>query len=182
MLRNERGDVFGQIDNVEVKDEDVSVTFASLSKPQTVVLTVLTADGKDVTAQTQISWIDQEGNYMAQGATLAGLPAGYQVNYRVTLSQQLAMEYDTPETTAYTFTDGNNAPVCQLQAIKKVQMAGKVKDMATGLPLDNAVISADLRREVHPNAEHQDRQDRPVLDRGIQRAYVIGHCCDGLCQ
>ena len=142
VLRNERGDVFGQIDNVEVKDEDVSVTFASLSKPQTVVLTVLTADGKDVTAQTQISWIDQEGNYMAQGATLAGLPAGYQVNYRVTLSQQLAMEYDTPETTAYTFTDGNNAPVCQLQAIKKVQMAGKVKDMATGLPLDNAVISA----------------------------------------
>lgn len=28
-LRNERGDVFGQIDNVEVKDEDVSVTFNS---------------------------------------------------------------------------------------------------------------------------------------------------------
>ena len=61
-LRNERGDVFGQIDNVEVKDEDVSVAFSSLSKPQSVVLSVLTPDGQDVTTQTQGTWTDAQGN------------------------------------------------------------------------------------------------------------------------
>lgn len=140
-LRNERGDVFGQIDNVEVKDEDVSVTFASLSKPQNVSLVVKTPDGQDVTAQAQITWTDTQGNYVAQGAKLAGLPVGYQANYRVALSQELAMQYDTPQAVEYVLKDGGNSIVCQLQAIKQVQISGKVKDTATGLPLSGAVVS-----------------------------------------
>ena len=82
-LRNERGDVFGRIENVEVKDEDVSVAFTSLSKPQTVVLSVFTPDGQDVTARTQVTWTDAQGNYLAQGISLAGLPTGYQATYRI---------------------------------------------------------------------------------------------------
>ena len=141
-LRNERGDIFGQIDNVEVKDEDVTVTFASLSKPQNVSLSVLTPDGKDVTSQVQVTWTDAQGNYMAQGASLSGLPVGYQVNYRMALSQELAMTYDTPSAVEYTLKDGSNALTCQLQAIKKLTLSGKVKDASTGLPLSGAVISA----------------------------------------
>lgn len=141
-LRNERGDVFGQIDNVEVKDEDVSVVFSTLSKPQNVSLTVKTPDGQDVTAQTQITWTDAQGNYVAQGASLTGLPVGYQANYRVALSQELAMQYDTPKAAEYVLKDGGNNIVCQLEAIKQVQISGKVKDAATGLPLSGAVVSA----------------------------------------
>lgn len=141
-LRNERGDVFGHIDNVEVKDEDVSVTFASLSKPQNVSLVVKTPGGQDVTAQTQITWTDAQGNYVAQGASLTGLPAGYQTNYRVALSQELAMQYDMPQAVEYVLKDGGNSIVCQLQAIKQLQISGKVKDAATGLPLSGAVVSA----------------------------------------
>lgn len=127
-LRNERGDVFGQIDNVEVKDENVTVTFASLSKPQNVSLSVLTPDGNDVTNQVQVTWTDAQGNYVAQGASLFGLPVGYQVNYRMALSQELAMTYDTPSAVEYTLKDGSNALTCQLQAIKKLTLSGKVKD------------------------------------------------------
>lgn len=141
-LRNEHGDVFGQIDNVEVKDEDVTVTFASLSKPQNVSLAVLTPDGNDVASKVQVTWTDAQGNYVAQGASLSGLPVGYQVHYRMVLSQELAMQFDTPSAVAYTLKDGSNALTCQLQAIKTLTITGKVKDASTGLPLSGAVISA----------------------------------------
>lgn len=141
-LRNERGDIFGQIDNVEVKDEDVSVTFSSLSKPQSVALSVLTPDGQDVTAQTQVTWTDAQGNYVAQGVSLTGLPAGYQTAYRVVLSQELAMAYNAPQPVNYTLTDGNNRITCQLSAIPQVKITGKVKDALTGLAINGAVISA----------------------------------------
>ena len=141
-LRNERGDVFGRIDDVEVKDEDVNVSFSSLSKPQSVVLSVLTPDGQNVTAQTQVTWTDVAGNYLAQGASLTGLPVGYQTTYRVTLPQELAMTYTTPQQADYALTDGDNNIKCQLTAIPRVQISGKVKDVATGLPISGAVISA----------------------------------------
>ena len=141
-LRNERGDVFGQIDNVEVNDEDLSVAFSSLSKPQSVVLSVLTPDGQDVTAQTQITWTDAQGNYIAQGVSLTGLPVGYQTTYRIVLSQELSMVYNTLQPVEYTLTNGNNRITCQLNAIPQVKITGNVKDASTGLPLSGAVISA----------------------------------------
>lgn len=141
-LRNERGDIFGQIDNVEVKDEDVSVVFSTLTKPQNVSLAVKTPDGQDVTAQTQITWTDAQGNYVAQGASLTGLPAGYQTTYRIILSQELAMAYNTPQPADYALIDGDNRITCQLTAIPQVRISGKVKDASTRLPLRGAVISA----------------------------------------
>lgn len=141
-LRNERGDVFGEINNVEVKDEDVTVTFASLSKPQNVSLAVVTPDGADVTSQVQVTWTDAQGNYVAQGASLTGLPIGYQANYRIVLPQELAMQYETPAASDYTLKDGDNALACQLTDYQKLQLTGKVKDASTGLPLSGAVISA----------------------------------------
>ena len=141
-LRNERGDVFGRIDNVEVKDEDVSVAFNSLLKPQSVVLSVLTPDGQDVTTQTQVTWTDAQGNYVAQGTSLTGLPAGYQTNYSVALSQELAMQYVTPQTVEYVLKDDGNSIVYKLEAIEQLQISGKVKNAATGLPLIGATVSA----------------------------------------
>lgn len=141
-LRNERGDVFGKIENVEVKDEDVAVTFTSLSKPQNVTLSVLTPDSKNVTDQVQVTWTDEQGNYIAQNSSLAGLPSGCKVNYRVVLSQELAMAYVTPAATNYTLKNGGNAITCQLQTIQKIQISGKVKEASTNLPLGGAVISA----------------------------------------
>ena len=141
-LRNERGDVFGQINNVEVKDEDVSVTFSSLSKPQSVVLSVLTPDGQDVTAQTQVTWTDASGNYLAQGASLSGLPVGYQASYRIVLPQNLAMIYDTPQQANYVLTESGDNITCQLTTIPQVKISGKVKDAVSGLPISGATISA----------------------------------------
>lgn len=140
-LRNERGNIFGQINNVEVKDEDVSVVFSSLSKPQSVTLSVLTPNGQDVTTQTQVTWTDAQGHYLSQGVSLTGLPTGYQASYRIVLSQELAMAYSTPQPVDYVLIDGDNSITCQLNAIPRVKISGKVKDVSTGLPLTGAVIS-----------------------------------------
>lgn len=140
-LRNERGDVFGEIDNVEVKDKDVNVTFATLSKPQEVTVAVLAENGTNVTDQVQITWTDAQGNYRAQGASLSGFPAGYQTHYRITLSEALAMQYNTPAAADYTLKEGENAITCQLQPLKRLQLSGKVKDATTGVTLHGAIVS-----------------------------------------
>lgn len=142
VLRNQRGDVFGKIDNIEVKDEDVSVVFASLAKPQNVSLTVKTPNGDNVTAKTQVTWIDSEGNYLAQSTGLSGLLSGYAVSYRVVLSQDLAMQYVAPEQKDYIFSDANNNLTLTLEPIKQVTISGCVKDLASKTALSGAIVNA----------------------------------------
>lgn len=142
VLRNQRGDVFGKIDNIEVKDEDVSVTFNSLSKPQSVSLSVKTPDGNDVTAITQVTWLDSDGNYLAQSTGLSGLLAGYAVSYRVVLSQELAMLFVAPEQKSHVVSDANNNLTLTLEPIKQVTLSGCVKDMATKSALNGATVTA----------------------------------------
>lgn len=140
-IRNERGDLFGQINNVEVKDEDVTVAFDSLSKPQTVTLSVLTPEGTNVTGQTQIAWMDANGNYLAQSASTKGMCAGKILSYRVTLSQGLATAYVTPGQTNYTVLESGNNVVCTLAPIDKIKLSGKVTDVSTRGPLNGVMIS-----------------------------------------
>ena len=142
VLRNQRGDVFCKIDNIEVKDEDVSVTFASLAKPQSITLSVTTPDGVDVTTQTQVTWTDGEGNYLAQTTSLNGLLAGSEVQYSVTLPQNLVMQYVTPQQTAYTVKESGNVVSCLLEPIPQVTLIGQVKDATTKNALTGAIISA----------------------------------------
>lgn len=141
VLRSQAGDVFGQIENVKVENDDVTVTFATLTRPQNVSLTVMAGE-EDVTQQVQVAWVDVDGNYLAQGTSLTGLPVGRQVAYRISLSQDLAMGYQTPETKEYTLQNGDNNIVCRLSAIPQVILSGRVKDMLTGQPVVSATVSA----------------------------------------
>ena len=142
VLRNQRGDVFGQINGIEVKDEDVSVTFTTLAKPQNVKLAVVTPDGKDVTAQTQVTWTDGVGNYLAQSYSFNGLLPETKIGYRIVLSQDLAMQYGTPALTEYVVSASGNDIKCQLETIQQVQLTGKVKDLTAKTALSGAVVSA----------------------------------------
>ncbi len=142
VLRNERGDVFGQIANVEVKGEDVSVVFPELSAPRNVRLYVLAPDGLDVTDQTQITWTGSKGNYLAQGSALSGLPVGYQATCRITLPEVLAMQYVVPDLMEYVVREADNNIVLRLEPIECIEISGKVKDASTGLPLSGVTVSA----------------------------------------
>lgn len=142
VLRNEKGDVFGRIDNVAVEDDDVSVAFASLTRPQNVTLSVVTPDGVDVTDQAQVTWTDASGRYLAQGTTLTGLPVGYKTTYRVALSQKPAMVFEMPQPAEYTLIDGDNSVICQLDSIPLSRLTGRIEDSLTRLPVAGALVTA----------------------------------------
>ncbi len=142
VIRNQRGDVFGKIDAIDVADEDVTVAFESLQQPQNVTLTVKDAEGKDVTADTQITWTDAAGNYLAQSYSVNGLLPGNKLGYNIVLSQNLAMAYAAPSLTEYTVADSDNNIVCTLSPLQKVVVSGKVIDLTTKSAISGAVVSA----------------------------------------
>lgn len=141
VLRNQRGDVFGKIDNIDVKDEDVSVVFSSLARPQNVALTIKTQDNTDVTSKAQITWLDSDGNYLSQSTSLSGLHSGSVVSYQVTLSQELAMQYTMPSQKKYVVSGDNNQVMITLEPIKQVTLSGCVKDLATKTTLNGATVA-----------------------------------------
>ncbi len=141
-LRNQRGDVFAQLNDVEVKDEDVNVTFKDVAMPQDLNISVTTPDGNDVTNQVQVTWLDETGSYLAQTGNMSGLLAGSKLSYRLALSQELAMEYTIPAQTTYTVKENNNVIKLQLNPLQTVKVSGKVKDLVTRNALDGATISA----------------------------------------
>ena len=141
-LRNERGDVFGRIDNVAVGEENLSVAFAELSKPLNVTLKVTTPEGTDVTSLVQVSWTDADGNYLSQQPSVTGLPEGTKLTYRITLPQDLAMTYLIPEATTIAVSPQLSIINCPLSIIPSAQLTGTVTDATTGLPLDGAIITA----------------------------------------
>ncbi len=142
VIRNQRGDVFGKIDAIDVADEDVTVAFESLQQPQNVTLTVKDAEGKDVTADTQITWTDAAGNYLAQSYSVNGLLPGNKLGYNIVLSQNLAMAYAAPSLTEYTVAESDNNIVCTLSPLHKVVVSGKVIDLTTKSAISGAVVSA----------------------------------------
>ena len=142
VLTNQYGDEFGKIEDVVVGEEDAAVTFPSLKKPQTVTLKVKTPSGQDVTAQTKITWKDENGELLVQSNQIAGLPAGRKLNYSVTLPQELATAYALPADMSYTVKDGDNTIVCQLTAIAQAKLSGKVKEATSNQPIYSASISA----------------------------------------
>lgn len=141
-LRNQRGDVFAQLNDMEVKDEDVNVTFKDVAMPQDLNISVTTPDGNDVTNQVQVTWLDETGSYLAQTGNMSGLLAGSKLSYRLALSQELAMEYTIPAQTTYTVKENDNVIKLQLNPLQTVKVSGKVKDLVTRNALDGATISA----------------------------------------
>lgn len=141
-VRNSLGYIIGQIDNVEIEDEDVSVTFESLLQPQDVALSVLTAEGEDVTNQVQATWFETASNtYLSRGNMIKGVTEGTQLTLRVALPQALGMAYVAPEDLAYTVRNSNNSVVVTLNALPEVTISGIVKDVTTGGAIAKAVVS-----------------------------------------
>ena len=143
-LRNEAGDVFGAIENVEVADNDTTVTFASLQKPQTVALSVLEPNGTDVTNQVVITWTDEKGVYVAKLPHLNMQKEGKKLNYQIQLPQELATQYALPQTTEYIVEANNNIVKYTLQPLTSTTITGKVVDAKTQKAIEKASVVASL--------------------------------------
>lgn len=142
-LKSERGDTYGEIRNVAVKDSDVAVVFTSLKKPQDVTVKVLTPEGKDVTDQTSITWLDRNGNYIAQAASLNSLPVGMQLSCQISLQQQaLALKYAVPTRISYVVKEDANNITCTLSALPQLTITGRVIESKTHTSMSQAIVTA----------------------------------------
>ena len=143
-LTNQYGDEFGKIEVVQVGENDVTVTFPSLLKPQDVVMTVIDPNGNDVTDKSTISWLDENGNLLKQGKQITGMPVGKHMMYKVQLPGDLAALFGVPANTDFVVQDGDNCftLICQLNVITSTKVTGKVIDEDTGKPISGATVSA----------------------------------------
>lgn len=139
---NESGNVFGRIDNVDVKEEDITVSFGSLLKPRKVSLKVLSPDGADMTSQVGITWMETDGKYISQQPELNGLVEGKELNYLITIPRSLAMQYKVPDAGKYVVKDGDNTVVCTLENIGPLVLEGRIVDDESGRPLSGITVSA----------------------------------------
>lgn len=139
-LKNKAGEILGEILNVEIIDKNVAVTFKSLKEPKTVTLTVKTPEGVDVTDQTSITWTDQKGTYLTRGNQVANQLEGNMVDYRITLPQQLALQYMLPQD-SLNKVEATNDLEYTLTPIAKRLIKGLVKDVKTAATLKGAQLT-----------------------------------------
>lgn len=143
-VKNASGSILGSIQDVEVADKDVNVSFTKLLQPRNVVLNVL-ANHETVTDQVTVSWTDFDGKYLGQGNILSGILEGSKIVYQISLPQSLGSEYIVPTNTEYTVANTTNNVICTLQPFDKVQATGCVKDLTTNSAIQNATITLSQR-------------------------------------
>ena len=108
--------------------------------PRTVNLQVLNPAGEDVTSQVTITWMDASGTYLSRGSQIASQLDGTVLNYRITLPQTLAMQYQLPEDGSYTVSEETSINY-QLQTIPSITISGTVQENKEGWPIARAAIS-----------------------------------------
>ena len=140
-LVNSRGDVLGEIGNIDIVDKDVSVTFSNLRLPQNISIQVLTPDNSDVTSDVVVTWTDANGAFLVKGSELNGQVQGSKVTFSISLPQSLGIQYVQPKDSIYTVLATGNIIKYQLAAIPQTTMAGQVLDVKTSLPLSGATVA-----------------------------------------
>ena len=140
-VKNNQNNIFGETSEISVNDTDAEVTFASLSIPQNINLSIM-AGGNDITSQSTVTWTDSLGNYLSQGASLSGYAIGKKLNYSIVLPQNIVMEYALPNTMQHVVAVGGNNIVCTLSPLQKVVITGKVLALTTKSAISGAVVSA----------------------------------------
>lgn len=142
-VKNGTGQLLGKMENVEIKNSDRSVKFASLVEPQVLKAVVLSPDGNDITDQLSFTWMNADGSYLGQGTSVAGvLPIdSTAVILRVTLPQTLAMQYRLLSDTTYVVKTSDNTIRQTLSILPKARLTGVVRDVTTGAPLKGATVT-----------------------------------------
>ena len=140
-LKNAKDEVLGELKDVNVGVDGISKTFESLKTPKAVAISVFASE-KDVTDQLTITWTDEKGNFLTQGATVKSLLEGNKVKYSIALPEALAVQYQLPESGEYTVAEGENAVSVTLTALPQVTITGIVTDKNKGSePLQGAFIA-----------------------------------------
>lgn len=143
-LKTPTGVVLGKIENIEIKEEDLSVSFNSLLALLNVDVKVQTPDNTDVSGQVQITWLDSKKAYLSQGNQLKSQTTGTELIYRIVLNQDLGMQYVVPEDQTFTVEDKDTVLTYTLTPLQMVTISGQVKN-ANESALSGATVSVSQK-------------------------------------
>lgn len=141
-VRNSRGDLFGSVEEIQLGDKSVDIAIENLTAPKTVSLTVRDPEGKDVTGDVGITWMDEKEAYLSSGKEVASLPVGTRLSYKVDFEEKETFAYERPGTQSYTVKEGSNAIVLTLSNLQPVTVTGVVIDSESKRPIEKAGVSA----------------------------------------
>lgn len=158
-VKNQRDQVAGETDVIEIDADVVKVSFASVLVPKTLAVTVTDAADADVTSQVTVAWADADGNYIATGNTLEAQLPGQVVVYTLSLPEALGRLYVEPEPVNYTVAESNDINV-KLTALPTMKKAGVWKAYIKGS--DQMLSSATFSISQLLNGKYTTVQTRTV--------------------
>ncbi len=140
ILKNKYGSILGQIDNIVVKKENVSVEFNSLESIYSVQLNITGINGQKVMTKPTIKWFDQNDVFISAEDTIKGVAAGMKLKYQLNFTEELGKVYALPQLQDYNVIAGNNTIQLELQPISLITLQGLVKSKDKGI-LSDATVS-----------------------------------------
>ena len=140
-IRNARGHILANIENVKVKGSDVSVAFSQITTPRNITLQLNLPDGTPAeTSAYTVTWTDERGNYLAKGTTLNSQLDGTKVKAQIRLEKTLGILYQQPADTLVTVGQNPDLPIT-LTTLPQLTLTGTVTAAATTLPIRGANIA-----------------------------------------
>lgn len=140
-LKNQRGDVLGSIEGIDIVDKDLQVSFSELKIPIDVTLRLMAPDGSIVGDDGfTATWTDRQGVYLGQDPTLPQQLSGTQVNCRVKLGETLGRQYQNPADTLYTVVQGSALRI-SLSPLTSITLTGTVTAESTGKTIRGATVT-----------------------------------------
>ena len=140
-LKNANEEILGSILDIKMGTTSDSVSFTSLLVPQTVTLRVVAPQEENLTDKVTITWMDEKGNFLTQGAEVKNLLEGKVLKYRLTLSEALAMQYKLPADGQHVVNNEDNTIKVTLEDLSKTTISGMVTDVQSGDVLGDAIIA-----------------------------------------
>ena len=140
-LKNANEEILGSILDIKMGTTSDSVSFTSLLVPQTVTLRVVAPQEENLTDKVTITWMDEKGNFLTQGAEVKNLLEGKVLKYRLTLSEALAMQYKLPADGQHVVNNEDNTIKVTLEDLPKTTISGMVTDVQSGDVLRDAIIA-----------------------------------------
>ena len=140
-LKNATGDVIGEISEITLDEQDISLTFSELKAVSDVSIKVFDSQNNDVTQDVTINWYSDKGEFKGSGNNVAGQLEGSVVRYVVTLPESLAMNCQLPEETEYTVLKSGNDITLMLSALPKTTVEGFAKDLQSGVGIAGVVVT-----------------------------------------
>lgn len=96
-LKTNTGSILGEINDVKIETEDVTVTFNKLLALYDAGVVIQKPDGTNVTDHTLCTWYDQDNNRIGQGPIMKSQVDGSRLCCVVALDQVLGVLYQQPK-------------------------------------------------------------------------------------